>query len=73
MAVTVRDTGTGIASADRENIFNPFFTTRDKGTGLGLAIAHNIVKAHQGTIDVESEPGRGTAFIVRLPLWEKYG
>lgn len=73
VAVTVRDTGTGIASADRENIFNPFFTTRDKGTGLGLAIAHNIVKAHQGTIDVESEPGRGTAFIVRLPLWEKYG
>lgn len=72
VTLTVRDSGTGIAPADRENIFNPFFTTRDKGTGLGLAIAHNIVKAHQGTIDVESEPGKGTAFIVRLPLWENY-
>ncbi len=72
VTVTVSDTGTGISPADRNKIFNPFFTTRDRGTGLGLAIAHNIVKAHQGTIDVESEPGKGTAFIVRIPLWEEH-
>jgi two-component system sensor histidine kinase FlrB len=70
ITTTISDTGIGISSADRENIFNPFFSTKDKGTGLGLAIAHNIVKAHQGTIDVESQKGKGTTFIVNLPGWE---
>ncbi|QPJ61060.1 MAG: PAS domain-containing protein [Candidatus Nitronauta litoralis] len=72
VAVTIQDTGTGIPPAERNKIFNPFFTTKDHGTGLGLAIAHNIIKAHQGTIDVESEEGRGTAFIVKIPIWEEY-
>ncbi|MCZ6513599.1 MAG: ATP-binding protein [Nitrospinae bacterium] len=70
ITTTISDTGVGIPSADRENIFNPFFSTKDKGTGLGLAIAHNIVKAHQGTIDVQSREGEGTTFIVNLPGWE---
>ncbi len=72
VAVTIQDTGIGIPPAERNKIFNPFFTTKDHGTGLGLAIAHNIIKAHQGTIDVESEEGRGTAFIVKIPIWEEH-
>ena len=70
ITITIADTGVGITSEDREQIFNPFFSTKDHGTGLGLAIAHNIVKAHQGTIDVESQPGQGTTFTVNLPGWE---
>jgi PAS domain S-box-containing protein len=70
ITTTISDTGVGISSEDRENIFNPFFSTKDKGTGLGLAIAHNIVKAHQGTIDVTSQKGKGTTFTVNLPGWE---
>ncbi len=70
ITTTISDTGVGISPGDRENIFNPFFSTKDKGTGLGLAIAHNIVKAHQGTIDVQSREGEGTTFIVNLPGWE---
>jgi PAS domain S-box-containing protein len=70
ITTTISDTGVGISSADRESIFNPFFSTKDKGTGLGLAIAHNIVKAHQGTIDVESQKGKGTTFTVNLPGWK---
>lgn len=63
----IADTGHGIAPKLLKRIFHPFFTTRPKGTGLGLAIAHKIVEIHRGSIDVESEPGRGTAFTVLLP------
>ncbi|CCQ90556.1 putative Sensor histidine kinase FleS [Nitrospina gracilis 3/211] len=64
---TIADTGVGIAQSDQKHIFNPFFSTKEKGTGLGLAIAHNIIKAHHGTIDVDSQPGRGTTFTINLP------
>lgn len=70
ITVSVSDTGVGISPEDRKKVFNPFFTTRDKGTGLGLAITHNIVKAHQGTIDIESIEGQGTTFKVKIPSWE---
>lgn len=67
-SVRVRDNGCGISEEQIGRIFNPFFTTKAKGTGLGMAISKKIVEAHEGVIDVESEVGRGTDFIVRLPL-----
>lgn len=66
--VRLRDNGSGIAPERLEKIFNPFFTTKEHGTGLGMAISKKIVEAHEGTIDVVSEPGRGTEFAVTLPL-----
>jgi signal transduction histidine kinase len=68
LAVSIRDSGPGIPDAVRDQIFTPFFTTKDDGSGLGLAIAHKIVEGHQGVIDVDSAPGVGTAFTIRLPL-----
>lgn len=70
ITITVSDTGQGIPPDHLVKIFNPFFSTKDKGTGLGLSISHNIIKAHQGTIDAESEEGRQTTFIVKLPSWD---
>ena len=66
--VRLRDNGCGIPAEKIDRIFNPFFTTKETGTGLGMAIAKKIVEAHDGTIDVVSEPGRSTEFIVSLPL-----
>jgi signal transduction histidine kinase len=66
--VRIRDNGCGIPTDRIERTFNPFFTTKAKGTGLGMAIAKKTVEAHEGTIDVVSEPGRGTEFVVTLPL-----
>lgn len=69
--IRIHDTGCGIPEKIRDRIFDPFFTTKPvgKGTGQGLAIAHDvIVKKHGGAIAVESAPGAGTTFILRLPL-----
>lgn len=69
--IKITDTGTGIPEAVRHRIFEPFFTTKEvgKGTGQGLSISHSVVtKRHKGTLDFESEHGRGTTFIIRLPL-----
>ena len=68
MELAVSDTGKGIDDHTRENIFVPFFTTKDDGTGLGLAISQRIVQAHGGEIDIRSRLGRGSTFIIRLPL-----
>jgi two-component system, NtrC family, sensor kinase len=69
IAVTVKDTGFGIDANTLPKIFQPFFTAKKRrGLGLGLPICARIVKAHHGSIEVESEPGRGTAFIIKLPL-----
>jgi PAS domain S-box-containing protein len=64
----VHDTGIGIAPEVTEKIFNPFFSTKEGATGLGLTMVHNIVKAHSGTIHVDSIQGEGTTFILVLPL-----
>jgi signal transduction histidine kinase len=69
--IRIRDTGSGIPEKIRGRIFDPFFTTKPvgKGTGQGLAIAHSVVvDKHGGTIHFETEMGKGTTFIVRLPL-----
>ena len=68
--VVVADTGEGMPPEVAANIFQPYFTTKAKGTGLGLAISQNIVQEHGGALTVESTPGRGTAFTLRLPLPE---
>ena len=64
------DTGCGIPRENLEKIFDPFFTTKEvgRGTGLGLAVSFGIIAKHQGTIEVESHIGKGTTFIMRLPL-----
>lgn len=69
VSIYVTDTGCGISPENLNRIFEPFFTTKEvgTGTGLGLAISYEIIQSHGGTIDVESEVGKGTTFTVRLP------
>jgi len=67
-AITVVDTGRGIAPEHLPNIFRPFYTTKGNGTGLGLSIARRTVEDHHGRIEATSELGRGTTFSVVLPL-----
>lgn len=70
LVLEVSDSGAGIAPEHLQRIFEPFFTTKEagKGVGLGLAVVYGIVDAHRGSVDVRSEPGRGTTFRVTLPL-----
>jgi signal transduction histidine kinase len=68
--VSIEDTGCGMAPDVQAKMFEPFFTTKDvgKGTGLGLSISYQIVKEHNGTIEVKSAPGKGTTMTVTLPI-----
>ena len=68
--ISIADTGCGVSPQNLPRIFEPFFTTKDvgKGTGLGLSISYDIIKKHGGEISVESEPGRGTTFNVKIPV-----
>jgi signal transduction histidine kinase/ActR/RegA family two-component response regulator len=67
--ISVNDTGSGMSPEVRARIFDPFFTTKGKaGLGLGLAVSFGIITRHQGTIEVESEAGRGTTFRIRIPV-----
>jgi len=65
--IIVEDTGLGISELDRPNLFRPFFTTRERGVGMGLAICRRIAEENGGTISVESEPGKGSRFTMKLP------
>jgi signal transduction histidine kinase len=64
----VIDTGCGIAPELREKMFRPFHTTKPGGNGLGLPTVKRIIEAHGGTIDVQSTPGHGTKFAIRIPI-----
>lgn len=68
--INVKDNGNGIPEDIKDKIFQPFFTNKPtgEGTGLGLSMSYDIVKAHGGTIDMMSEPGKGTEFIISIPL-----
>jgi len=67
--ISVNDTGTGMSEEVRDKIFNPFFTNGKKtGTGLGLSIVRKIIEAHKGKIKVDSEKGKGTTFLISLPV-----
>jgi signal transduction histidine kinase len=67
--VTVKDSGPGIAPDDLPRIFEPFYTTKKEGygVGLGLSTVYGIMQHHHGTVTVESTPGQGAAFMLRLP------
>ena len=67
--LVISDTGPGIEEDHLEKVFEPFFTTKTtgEGTGLGLSVSFAIVKEHQGTIKVSSEPGNGAVFTLRFP------
>jgi GAF domain-containing protein/ActR/RegA family two-component response regulator len=66
---TVTDTGVGMTEEVRRRVFDPFFTTKaEKGTGLGLSLVYGIVTRHGGEVDVQSQPGEGSTFIIRLPV-----
>ena len=66
--INFRDTGVGMDEETTKNLFNPFFTTKEKGAGLGMALSQKIIEDHRGTIEVISEKGVGTAFVIYLPV-----
>ncbi len=69
--LTITDSGTGMSPEVKSRLFDPFFTTKGKGgTGMGMAVSFGIIRRHNGSIDVESEPGRGTTFRILLPIAE---
>jgi nitrogen fixation/metabolism regulation signal transduction histidine kinase len=67
VVIEVSDTGTGLTREECERIFTPYYTSKQHGTGLGLAIVQSVVSDHGGRIAVQSEPGKGTTFVIELP------
>ncbi|MBI2544232.1 MAG: PAS domain-containing protein [Candidatus Rokubacteria bacterium] len=73
LRLVVSDNGPGIPLEHLPKIFDPFYTTKADGTGLGLSISYGIVREHQGTIDVQSQPGKGTTFVLAFPALDSGG
>ncbi|HLP58106.1 MAG TPA: response regulator, partial [Candidatus Deferrimicrobium sp.] len=71
VAIEVKDQGVGISPIYREKIFDPYFTTKSKGSGLGLSIVYSIITQHNGAVDFQSQPGKGTQFTIYLPISDK--
>jgi len=67
------DTGCGVPQENLQRVFEPFFTTKlkDKGTGLGLSVSYQIIQDHKGAFEVKSQPGKGSTFIITLPVYWK--
>jgi signal transduction histidine kinase len=68
LEILLEDNGRGIKKDHLSQMFNPFFTTKSRGTGLGLSICKKITETHQGSIQVKSKEGKGTTFLIRLPV-----
>jgi signal transduction histidine kinase len=68
IVISIADTGEGIPEENIEKVFEPFFTTKARGFGLGLSLCKKYVEAHRGRIGIESEVGKGTTLIVKLPI-----
>ena len=73
LTISIRDDGPGIPEEIRDRIFVPFFTTKKEGTGIGLPLVQKIVYAHRGVLDIVSETGKGTEFIMKLPVKQAHG
>ena len=71
--ITIADHGLGMDGKVQARLFEPFFTTKKRGTGLGLSIVRQIIDLHRGTIEVQSEKGKGTTFRIELPLQSNNG
>lgn len=71
--ITIKDNGIGMTPEVKAKIFEPFFTTKEvgRGTGLGLSIVFKIIEAHGGTIEINTAPGEGTEFLIKLPVKRK--
>ena len=71
--INIKDSGSGMPENIKAKIFDPFYTTKEvgEGTGLGLSISHGIIEKHGGSIKVQSEAGKGTEFIINLPLTQE--
>jgi signal transduction histidine kinase len=67
-SISVRDEGEGIADDVRQKIFDLYFTTKREGSGIGLAMTYRILQLHNGEVDVQSQPGKGTTFVLRVPV-----
>ena len=73
LTISIRDDGPGIPEEIRDKSFVPFFTTKKEGTGIGLPLVQKIVYAHKGVLDIVSETGKGTEFIIKLPVKQAHG
>lgn len=72
VVLTISDTGTGMTEQVRRRCLEPFFTTKgERGSGLGLSMVYGIIQRHSGKVEIESEPGKGTSFILRFPAYRE--